>query len=51
MSNSDVLGDVTTTTTYSGYKDFSGIKFPTRIRQTTSGEPRHDRGQVLGRNR
>ena len=47
MSNSDILGDVTTTTTYSGYKDFSGIKFPMRIRQTASGEPKNDLEPVL----
>jgi glyoxylase-like metal-dependent hydrolase (beta-lactamase superfamily II) len=34
-----VLGEADMVTTYSGYKDFDGVKFPTRIRQTQSGHP------------
>ena len=34
-----VLGEVDMVTTYSDYKDFDGVKFPTRIRQTQSGHP------------
>jgi glyoxylase-like metal-dependent hydrolase (beta-lactamase superfamily II) len=33
------LGDTLTETTYSGYRDFSGVKFPTRIVQTQGGFP------------
>jgi glyoxylase-like metal-dependent hydrolase (beta-lactamase superfamily II) len=33
------FGDITTETTYSGYRDFSGVKFPTRIVQTQGGFP------------
>jgi glyoxylase-like metal-dependent hydrolase (beta-lactamase superfamily II) len=39
MEGNDMLGDVTNTISYSNYKDFSGIKFPTRILQTSSGDP------------
>ena len=34
-----VLGSVQTVTTYSDYRDFSGIKHPTRIRQSQGGHP------------
>jgi glyoxylase-like metal-dependent hydrolase (beta-lactamase superfamily II) len=32
-----VLGDTPVVTTYSDYKDYGGVKFPTRIRQTQGG--------------
>jgi len=38
-SDDPVLGDMVTETTYSEYRDFSGIKFPTRITQTQGGFP------------
>lgn len=34
-----VLGDVAVVTTYSDYRDFGGVKFPTRIRQSQGGHP------------
>ena len=34
-----VLGDTPMITTYSDYRDFGGVKFPTRIRQTQGGFP------------
>jgi glyoxylase-like metal-dependent hydrolase (beta-lactamase superfamily II) len=34
-----VLGDVLTVTTYSNYRDFGGVKFPTRIVQKQAGFP------------
>ena len=34
-----VLGDLPIEITYAEYKDFSGVKFPTRIRQTAGGHP------------
>ena len=34
-----VLGDTRAITTYSEYRDFSGVKFPTRVRQTIGGHP------------
>jgi glyoxylase-like metal-dependent hydrolase (beta-lactamase superfamily II) len=34
-----VLGDMHVETTYSGYRDFGGIKFPTRIVQKQGGHP------------
>jgi glyoxylase-like metal-dependent hydrolase (beta-lactamase superfamily II) len=34
-----VLGDTRVVTTYSDYRDFSGIRFPGRIRQTQGGFP------------
>jgi glyoxylase-like metal-dependent hydrolase (beta-lactamase superfamily II) len=34
-----VLGDTAAVTTYSDYRDFGGIKFPTRIRQSQGGFP------------
>lgn len=33
------LGDILTETTYSDYRDFDGVKFPTRIVQTQGGYP------------
>ena len=35
----NVLGDVPVRTVFSGYKDYSGIKFPSRIVQTQAGHP------------
>lgn len=34
-----VLGDTQQQTSYSDYRDFNGIKFPTRVRQTSGGHP------------
>src|SRR3984893_16523016 len=34
-----VLGDMPVETTYSGYKDFNGVKFPTMIVQKEGGSP------------
>jgi glyoxylase-like metal-dependent hydrolase (beta-lactamase superfamily II) len=34
-----VLGDTAVRTTYGDYKDFGGVKFPTRIRQSAGGQP------------
>lgn len=34
-----VLGDMLVDTTYTGYKDFGGVKFPTRIVQKQGGDP------------
>jgi glyoxylase-like metal-dependent hydrolase (beta-lactamase superfamily II) len=34
-----VLGDTATVTTYSDYKDFGGVKFPLRMRQSAGGFP------------
>ena len=34
-----VLGVVPTVTTYSDYRDFGGVKYPTRIRQSAGGHP------------
>jgi glyoxylase-like metal-dependent hydrolase (beta-lactamase superfamily II) len=34
---SPVMGDTESTISYSGYKDFGGVKFPTRIRQFMGG--------------
>jgi glyoxylase-like metal-dependent hydrolase (beta-lactamase superfamily II) len=34
-----VLGDMPVVTTYSDYKDFNGVKFPTKILQTEGGFP------------
>ena len=34
-----VLGDTQTVTLYSDYRDFAGVKFPTRIRQNMGGFP------------
>jgi glyoxylase-like metal-dependent hydrolase (beta-lactamase superfamily II) len=34
-----VLGDILIEVTYADYKDFGGVKFPTRIRQTAGGHP------------
>jgi glyoxylase-like metal-dependent hydrolase (beta-lactamase superfamily II) len=36
---SPVLGDVPVTVTYADYRDFGGVKFPTKIRQTFAGFP------------
>ena len=36
---SPVLGDVSVTTWYDDYQDFSGVKFPSRIRQEMAGHP------------
>jgi glyoxylase-like metal-dependent hydrolase (beta-lactamase superfamily II) len=37
-----VLGDVPVAITYDEYKDFGGVKFPTRIRQSAGGFPTLD---------
>jgi glyoxylase-like metal-dependent hydrolase (beta-lactamase superfamily II) len=34
-----VLGDMAVELTYADYKDFGGVKFPTRIKQTSGGFP------------
>jgi glyoxylase-like metal-dependent hydrolase (beta-lactamase superfamily II) len=34
-----VLGDLPIEITYADYKDFGGVKFPTKIRQTAGGHP------------
>ena len=34
-----VLGDMAVTVSYADYRDFGGVKFPTRIRQTYGGFP------------
>jgi len=34
-----VLGDTKAVTTYSDYRDFGGVKFPMRVRQTMGGHP------------
>src|SRR2546426_565448 len=34
-----VLGEVTVVTTYSDYRDFGGVRFPTRIQQSAAGYP------------
>jgi glyoxylase-like metal-dependent hydrolase (beta-lactamase superfamily II) len=34
-----VLGDMAVTVSYADYRDFGGVKFPTRIRQTVGGFP------------
>src|SRR5215472_9522398 len=36
-SSNPVLGDMATETTYADYKDFGGVKFPTRITQSQGG--------------
>jgi glyoxylase-like metal-dependent hydrolase (beta-lactamase superfamily II) len=38
----NVLGDVPVKTVFSGYRDYSGIKFPSRIVQTQAGHPTLD---------
>ena len=38
----NVLGDVPVRTVFSGYKDYSGIKFPSHIVQTQAGHPTLD---------
>jgi glyoxylase-like metal-dependent hydrolase (beta-lactamase superfamily II) len=38
LSNS-VLGDMAVTVSYEDYRDFGGVKFPTKIRQTYGGFP------------
>ena len=38
----DVLGDMPVVTTYSGYRNFGGIQFPSRIAQTQGGHPTLD---------
>ena len=39
MVDNPVLGDMPVVTTYSAYKDFGGVKFPTKIMQTQGGYP------------
>ena len=38
----DVFGDMLIETTYSGYRNFSGIQFPSRIQQSQGGYPTLD---------
>jgi glyoxylase-like metal-dependent hydrolase (beta-lactamase superfamily II) len=38
----DIIGDMLVEQTYSGYKDFGGVKFPTHIVQTRAGLPWSD---------
>jgi glyoxylase-like metal-dependent hydrolase (beta-lactamase superfamily II) len=38
----DVFGDMAVVTTYSGYRNFGGIQFPSRIVQTQGGHPTLD---------
>ena len=38
----DVVGDMLIETTYSGYRNFSGIQFPSRIQQSQGGYPTLD---------
>jgi glyoxylase-like metal-dependent hydrolase (beta-lactamase superfamily II) len=42
MLPNDVLGDMVVETRYSGYKDFGGIQFPSRIVMTQGGHPTLD---------
>ena len=37
--DSPVLGDMAVVTTYADYKDYGGVKFPTRINQSAGGFP------------
>jgi hypothetical protein len=37
-----VLGDMAVEVTYADYKDFGGVKFPTRVRQSAGGFPTLD---------
>jgi len=39
VQSNPVLGDMLTITTYDSWRDFGGVKFPTRIRQTMGGHP------------
>jgi len=39
IQSDPVLGDTQTVALYSGYRDFQGVKFPTRIRQHQGGFP------------
>lgn len=41
MAN-EVLGDMLVETTYSGYRDFNGVLFPSRIQQSQGGHPTLD---------
>ena len=36
---SPILGDMAVTVSYADYRDFGGVKFPTKIRQTYGGFP------------
>lgn len=40
--DSPVLGDMLVETTYGGYQDFGGVRFPSRIQQTQGGHPSLD---------
>jgi glyoxylase-like metal-dependent hydrolase (beta-lactamase superfamily II) len=44
VTHNAVLGDLTVEVTYADYKDFGGVKFPTRIRQSAGGHPTLDLG-------
>lgn len=39
VADTPMLGDTVTETIYSNYRDFSGVKFPTRIQQRQGGHP------------
>ena len=40
-----VLGDTPMVTTFTDYKDYGGVKFPSRIAQTAAGHPVLDAGR------
>jgi glyoxylase-like metal-dependent hydrolase (beta-lactamase superfamily II) len=42
MAPNDVLGDMPIVTTYSGYREFGGVRFPSRIVQSQGGHPTLD---------
>src|SRR5262249_20064835 len=42
LSTNPVLGDMLTETTYTDYKDFGGVQFPTKITQKAGGFPTLD---------
>jgi glyoxylase-like metal-dependent hydrolase (beta-lactamase superfamily II) len=42
MAPDAVMGDTRTVTTYAAYREFGGIKFPTRIKQSMGGYPTLD---------
>lgn len=39
LTTDPVLGETSAVTTYSEYRDYGGVKFPTRIRQSQGGHP------------
>jgi glyoxylase-like metal-dependent hydrolase (beta-lactamase superfamily II) len=42
VSSNQVVGDLPVEVSYSDYKDFGGVKFPTKIKQTVGGFPALD---------